>query len=437
MKEPAVQRGVGEVWWLNPFKLCLFFLIPLYTLIFLIPEVFGPRAVSLKFVIYFTWQYYLIGLMFLLVFANGALIGSIGVVTRQKGFVEPRLFNRYYLDALAILTIFAYLIWFRNLLIDPSVLRAVIFGQSGGVYSVRTANKTIGGVTTLTQLGAAYVIFYLNQIWGAQRPFESRRYAVYLLLILGLAVFRMRVWAERLALIELLVPIAVMYVAYRAPRTGWVRLLMPTLPIAGILGLFVLFGLTEYFRSWETHYQFQHTGFWDFVATRLVSYYYTSLNNGAGMLTVYDWPTWRFENILHWLYRFPLLLGPVIHYVADVPPEESAFFDRYADPEFNNPSGIFMVVRDVGLGGGLAFAALSGVLAGYLWRSLIQRKGIGLFYPICFISLLELFRTLYMTGARAFPTLLALALGYLLLQERPSRAQAKMELRQVDSVKVL
>jgi oligosaccharide repeat unit polymerase len=415
------DRGVGTVWWLNPFTLCLFFLVPLFTLIFLVPSIFGARAVNLTFLTYFTWKYYLIGVVWLLALANGALIGALTYVVNKTEMPSPVTFNRFYLDVLAVLTIFAYLIWYRSLFIDPSALVALATGNPSASYTIRATNRTIAGITTLTQLGGAYVVFHLYQTWGAQRPFVGKRYAFYLYTIVGLALFRVYAWSERLALIEVVVPIAVLYVAYRAPRTPLSRAVVHSLPFLGIVALLIFFGITEYVRSWASHYQYQSTGFWEFVSKRLVSYYYTALNNGAGMLTVYEWPTWRMEAILDWLYKFPFLIGAVVRFVADVRPETS-FLERYANPEYNNLSGIFMVILDVGLVGGFIFAAALGWLLGYLWRALLWRQPAGVFYPICFLTLLEMFRILYLTGGRAFPTLLALLIGYLLFKENAPRA---------------
>jgi len=124
--------------------------------------------------------------------------------------------------------------------------------------------------------------------------------------------------------------------------------------------------------------------------------------------------------VLEWLYKFPFL-GNIVRYVVDLRPGGN-FLERYADPEYNNPSGIFSVIADLGLVGGAVFAAIFGWIVGYFWRSLVQGRAVGIFYPICFLSLLEIFRIFYVTGGRAFPTVLALSVGYLWFQEKQVRS---------------
>ena len=405
------RQGLREVWWLHPAKLGLFFLIPLYTVIFLTPHIAGPGAVNIKFVVYFTWNYYWLGLAFLLVLTNGALIGSLDFRVRKPVPSLPPIFSRYYLDAIGLLVIFAYLVWYRNAFVHPSDILVGFKGRPGYTQIV--------GITTLTQLGVAYVILYLNQVWGARVPFESRRYLLYFCVIIAFTVLRVYAWAERLALIELMVPIALMYVVYKVPQARSTRIVAAALPLIGLGALFLFFGVTEYLRSWLAYYQYQGMPFWEFVERRLISYYYTALNNGAGMLTVYNWdsPSWKFNNVLSWLYRFPLL-GRIVSYLMDLQPGRS-FMERYADPEYNNVSGIFLVFLDMGLAGGLLVAALMGLGAGYFWRCFVQGRGPGVFYPIVFLALIEILRLFYIGMGRAFPALLALVLANVLFRRRP------------------
>jgi hypothetical protein len=87
-----------------------------------------------------------------------------------------------------------------------------------------------------------------------------------------LTVFRVFAWGERLALAEIVVPIFLLYIRYRVSAQGRIsRIVLNFLPLIGLLALLGYFGLTEYFRSWSTHYQFQHAPFWQFITQRLTT----------------------------------------------------------------------------------------------------------------------------------------------------------------------
>jgi hypothetical protein len=191
-------------------------------------------------------------------------------------------------------------------------------------------------------------------------------------------------------------------------------------PLLGVGGLLLLFAGTEWLRSWSAHYVNTGIGFWSFSISRLVTYYYTALNNGAGMLKFYEWPTWSFGTVIGWYYRFPLI-GAVTR--AAMPGQygntPETFLSRFADMEFNNMSGIFPVFFDAGIAGGLIIAFLWGVLMGYLYRTFRYGNGIGVvLYPVTYISMLEVMRVFYMGASRAFPSIFILLVAYLLLMKR-------------------
>lgn len=411
---PSLPRHANRVWWSAPHLFVVFYLIPMYSLLFALPKVFGPNVVIVKFRIYFDWYYYFLGLAFLLTFAAWAAIFdrfSIGY--------RPRACLRYaiapaYLEFLAIATITAYAVWFHKLLLNPKLLLDIVTGVAGAVYATRLETQTISGATTATQFGLAYVTMYLHARWinAATLP---RRFQVYFYALLGCAAFRAFGWAERLALIEILVPIVILYLGHRArPQGRFVRLSVAAAPVIGIVVLLVFFGVTEYFRSWSTYYRHQDVAYLDFVLSRVTSYYYTALNNGAALLDNVDWPNWGFEHVLQWLHRFPILVGPIFRFVIEAKQDQN-FLRSYGDPEFNNLSGIFTVYHDLDIPGGLLFAALWGALMGFLYQGYRSARGIGvLLYPVTFIGVIEAMRILYLCSSRAFPALLAIAIGYAL-----------------------
>jgi hypothetical protein len=133
--------------------------------------------------------------------------------------------------------------------------------------------------------------------------------------------------------------------------------------------------------------------------------------------------------VLGWLHRFPLMVGASVSYVLDTKSYEyEAFLTRYADPEFNNPSGIFTVFLDVGIAGGLAVAAVIGILSGALYNSMRQGGSLGsILYPLFCIQFIELFRYLYLGNQRALPAVVAILIGWAFFRERKTTTSTTVE----------
>ena len=121
---------------------------------------------------------------------------------------------------------------------------------------------------------------------------------------------------------------------------------------------------------------------------------------------------------LDFLVRFPIIKGlfPSLH-VAGFPTERYAdLLATSANPEFNNPSGIFGPFVDYGVAGGLLYWLLCGLVCGFLYKEFKLRSVTGIFlYPALYISLVEATRILYWASGRFFPDVFLLVFGVLLL----------------------
>lgn len=412
-------------WWANPAVLIGAFILPLFMLVFLVPTVFGRGSIVLNARVYFDWPYFGLGVAFFATMLVGALLGTYlrPAPPSPRAARESRV-SEGYLEALGLLSIAAYMIWFRGMVTSPSDLVALF---TGGGADIRGNNQTIGGVTTLAQCGIAYSILYLDQLWGTRVPFRTKRPHWYFAIIVVWTVFRVYAWAERLALIELAVPIGLLFFCYRTDvRWRVVSAIRRFGPFLGLGAMLLYFGATEYSRSWNAHYQYSEDSFWDFVTRRFLTYYYTALNNGAGLLQNYDWPTYQADHVLQWLYRFPVSIGPIFRYTFDVESVDTRFLFAYADREFSNMSGLFTVYFDLGIGGALVYAALWGATIGYAYSCVKARTGFWrLLYPLLFVAILEAMRVPYLGEPRAIPPVFALAIGYLLFRpavRRPDKA---------------
>jgi hypothetical protein len=238
--------------------------------------------------------------------------------------------------------------------------------------------------------------------------------------------------SERLALLEILVPAAVLALRLLPGRsfgTAWRRGLLAVAPVGALLALVVFFTAFEYNRSWVSYYAFQGLSLWEFGSSRLTGYYVTALNNSAmllkGLMIPIPFPAPYFTT--EWLWTFPGF-SKAFSYDAlfGYPPDNSyrLMLEQLGTPEFNNPGGLLLPIADFGLVGAAIYWAVSGVLVGACFRLFRQGRLVGLlFYPIVFQALLELPRLLYLAAGRVFPTWLLLLVACLLLGQRgPQRA---------------
>lgn len=304
--------------------------------------------------------------------------------------------------------------------------------QLGSAYtstvSVRDTVGTIPGLTTLTQFGIpAVVASGLVLAHGF-----ARTEVVKLSVVGGLAVARAYMFSERLAVLELVVPLVVIWAGYLVTRQGWRRRVLSVIPLAFPIGVIVLFGVFEYFRSW-TYFRGESTiSYGEFVTSRIAGYYATALNNGHLLLEHLRWPGKLPYDTLEGFWVAPGIeqyelyerLGgyprPVV--VGDSDSAYNVMLAQFGNPEFNNQSGYASVFADYGTVGGIICFLLIGVAAGMLYRGFGNGGTFGLcLYPVFFVGLLEMPRYLYWTQGRAVYAWIGLLVVAVLL----SRTQAR------------
>ena len=99
----------------------------------------------------------------------------------------------------------------------------------------------------------------------------------------------------------------------------------------------------------------------------------------------------------------------------------TTFLSKFGDAEFNNPSGIYAVMFDLGLPLAAVYFCMVGFVGGMIYQSYRREYLTGvLFYPLFFIAFLEVFRFPYLGTSRAFTWLLGIVL-VLLLRKASSR----------------
>ena len=412
----AVAARPPLPWWSSPAGICIGFLLPVLFLIAAVGDANLPGIV-IRGIRFLDAGYLAMGALLLVVIALAGWVGQQFIV---KPPVLPEMDHWDVAGCVvgAIATL-AYVFWLKGFLLNPLLIVQTLLGTYRPDRSDPQLALT-AGITSLTNFAPPFFSIYAYRL-AFPGPRLSRAMHWVCAILLPLTIFRVYAWSERLALIETVVPFALAAgaVAAGSARRG-VRALTALGPFIAMPLLVLYFGIAESVRSWTAATYNGKLDFWDFAIGRLASYYYTSLNNGAGMLQTMDWPTGRFEYTLLWLHKAPLSIGPWFSQwlgVSYLQPEQ--FLTQFLDIEFNNPSGLYAIVCDLGLPFGVLYLALLALAGGMLFRAYgAGRLGGALAYPMFFLSFLEIFRYPYLGQPRAFTWTLGILLAMLVAHWR-------------------
>ena len=401
----ALRFPAITLWWLRPVPLLLVMVVPVYLsyLVFNF-ENWVPRR-------YVPSLDYFWGLVLLLVLALGALLTSVGA--GRSPAADPRRptplrvdVPSWYMAVLFGAAVLAYLLWFGPMLSSMDRIVAMFSGERG---NLRDATQTQPGITTLTQCGVAFIVLYVIKRHAGVRP-PARWETAALLVLFCLTVMRAVLWSERLAVIEAATAYVVTAAAFMRFRSVDQRRLAAVLPFVGPVLLYLAFTTTEYFRSWA-FYKDYYDSVWTFAFERLSAYYALATNSGIGLLQESrDWPAYTGRYVLEWLYRMPGI-GDILLDMVGTDPRTAyqQFLELHGRPEFNNPTGMFVTVFDIGYTGSALYFFCVGALVGVLWKSWYHHRLAGLFfYPFCFLFMLELLRFNYFAASRFVPIVASL-----------------------------
>jgi hypothetical protein len=413
----ALRQSRRMPWWTSPAGINFGFLVPIMLLIAWVGDS-AYAGLTIRGIRFLTPYYIALGCGVLLVSGLSGWIGSYVTTDRSIGRQDlGENWNRA-AKVVGVIVLLAYGIWFRDFVFNPILLINTLVGA----YRPDRSNiQLTTGITSLSNAAPVFFSIYAYQVI-VRRVKVSRSMHVMCAMLVGFTLFRVYAWSERLAMIEASVPFGLAGAAFLARAPGRLSsVVLRAGPFLAIPILILYFAMFEYIRSWQSATYNKHFGFWEFATGRLVSYYYTSLNNGAGMLATANWPTFKFENTLTWLHRAPFI-GPLFSRAVDLQYIQlEEFLTKFGDAEFNNPSGIYGVFVDLGLPLGTVYFCLVGFSGGLIYRAYRSGSLAGvLFYPLFFIAFLEVFRMAYLGMSRAFIWTLGIALA-LLLNRRKSR----------------
>lgn len=313
----------------------------------------------------------------------------------------------------------AYLLAFAPTLNAETALRLL----RGDTFLEKMGNS-IAGITTATQFGVFVAVWCALVLFsGLDLPRRWRR-RIWLMLwsVALLSVYRGVLWHERLAFIEIVVPVAVIWSAYRVRS----RLVLTLAPLVAVVLAIALFGVFEYFRSWS-YYREGQGNILLFSTQRLLSYYYSSINN-FGMALQHIEPLWQPLWTLDFVYKFPVPGNPLVTMRGEA---YTLLFqtalELHTHPEFNLYSGPGLAYLDFGIAGGCAVMAGFGFLSGRLYNAFRRRALHGLLaYPVWMVGMIDLGRILYWPSSRAFPVWLCVVVVLMLYHRFQTARQVRI-----------
>jgi oligosaccharide repeat unit polymerase len=386
-------------WWTRPSALNLLFVLPVLLVLIWAG---GVGGLDVKTRNYLSAPYIALFVGLILVSAMGAWFGEN---VRQRTLLQcPDQHLARAAISVGVLVLATYLFWYRSIVFNPALFINILMGVE------KPDRGDIGIVTGVTSLvNLAPLFFSLAGYLLIVRRTRDRMLTALTIVLLLFTLFRAYIWSERLAAAEAAIPLALALLGNASPKPHQrVRRLFWGLgPYAALPVVFVFFAIAEFFRSWP--YYADRMAFWEFAFGRFVNYYYTSLNNGAGLLaTTAQWPAWTFEDVLSWLHSFPLGVGPWFSDTVGLHAKAATIFlERYGDPEFNTSSSFAGTTLDLGVAGAILYFFISMFAAGILYSRYLKSDLLSvMLFPSVLLALVESFRISYWSTSRAFLWLL-------------------------------
>lgn len=229
-------------WWCSPAGLAFGFLLPVMGVIYLGGES-GASGLTIRGVRYLNEHFLLLGALLIISLALPAWLGAQIQLSRTRQ--EPNYADwDVAVQFVAGIAVFAYLIWFKDIFFSPATLFGVLTG------SVKLSRSEIGltpGLTSLANMAPAFYSIYAYRLLKNASCRVPRALHIWFGVLLSLTLFRVYVWSERLALIELLIPFGLAmgwWVANRRSARFWsiVRVFGPFAALPFII-LFFLVGI--------------------------------------------------------------------------------------------------------------------------------------------------------------------------------------------------
>lgn len=211
----------------------------------------------------------------------------------------------------------------------PGVAIAVLQGDPLALRASRWAMSPVGGVTSLVALGVPVAALY------ASNAFRLRRTDWFIICVIGMgSLTRMFLNAERLALIEVLIPAAFIF-AVSGTRWGPIKRVL-TVIIGGALSVAAIFALGE-FRRPNYVVGARSENFGGYLGDRIGGYYLSAISNGYhydSLVSSHPAPAYAADAF----WKFPMVshfVTPSSMYGMDSRQEFLAMLRMQLNPELN------------------------------------------------------------------------------------------------------
>ncbi|MET1249192.1 O-antigen polymerase [Sporolactobacillus sp. STCC-11] len=321
--------------------------------------------------------------------------------------------------------IIAYCIWYINFLRINGLSILSSFRSTttlaNAMYVMRDNSGRVSGITTFTETGMLVLPLGVYVIANVNSNLIKKKIIKQMGLIIILALFRSISFSERLAIIELLVPMIVTMIALTNNKKFRVWIWLA--PVFAIIALVVVFGLFEYTRSWLRFYHTEYDSYLEFIIQRIVGYYNNAINTECLYVSHSSAGILPYRSI-EWLWNLPgmsyvySLLAPF-----NIPEAFTSVLNTYANPEYNNPGGLLTFYVDFGLFFPI-FQIAFGYIVGRLYKLFLKGNLVGLImYSYVYMCLLELPRLFSLGGTRSFFVYVALIIILFKVGRQPNATE--------------
>jgi hypothetical protein len=388
--------------WIDPCNFLLFFALPVFVLSGYFAAPYMSEFGSYNFL---SPGMLALGAVCICLFAVAAKVGTIATDRVDRAAVA---FDTYRFDqaliALLAVTLLAHVLYTGLLLSDPSLVRSVLVGERGAVFTAKDSMTRIVGVTSLTNLSPLVYCLCSVRFVTRGRFVPSPMAGVGLGLLALLVLFHAFIGSERLVLLENGFAFALPLFTY-SPRMRSAGFLAPFI---GVILVLFIFAYGEFTRSWA-FYAHRYDSFGQYLVHRLLAYVAVASNTGAGMFL--NMPAAGPLMTAQWLARAPVI-GVGNGYGL-------TYLQQFGNPEFNNPSGVYAALVDFGVGFGLLYVFIFGLAIGAIYGFYRRGHPVGMLaYPLLFVGLADLIQIWYWGGPRFLPGAIALVVTILFVIRR-------------------
>ena len=386
-------------WWYRPSRIALLFALPIAVFAYAASDRFYQDFGAYNTI---SAERFLLAWLAILGFAGASWIGEIldMPVPRRPRYVLSRSNYAILLYGTVLVATLATCILLFPFAQHPQIVLEILRDQEGAAYFARAVSDKITGITSQENLfNFALVLLMLKrEITGRPR---GKGDVALICFILGITAVKVVIYSERLALVEMIIPLVLLGGGQRRRNLLWA-----VAPVAGVVGLYFFFLVTEYYRSWA-YYAHSGASIYDFALNRVIGYYMTAINNGAFIYSEghsYYFPVFT----ANWLWHLPIPgLADFWQHLTGANTDLADLLSGL-NIEYNNTSGVFAPLVDFGPLLGVLVWACIGFGSGRLYRRFREGEWIGLvLFPTWFVGVVEIPRVFYWGDGRYFPPLVA------------------------------